>query len=240
MQDRRHSTIPWSGCWLTSWAEPRPWLRRSPLTMTPADFRALMSQKTDSELLLQCLHDDGAPYVFHQHPSSWDHFRDEIVGKLNVTRSDIRIVGSGRLGFSLKPGKDFRPFRDTSDIDVVVVNPTLFDQLWLLLLAAAYPRGSAVHKLGGWLKRVQNELYTGWLSPVDIKLDATIFGSSTRPVLEFRAHWFDALKRASQHPSRRHEDIQGRLYRTWRHAELYHLDSLAALRRSLLPESPSP
>ena len=33
--------------------------------------------------------------------------------------------------------------------------------------------------------------------------------------------------------ARRHEDITGRLYRTWEHAELYHLHSLASLRKSL-------
>src|SRR5690349_10867724 len=98
--------------------------------MTPADFRLLMAQKTDSELLVQCLHDDGAPYVFHQRLSSWDDFRDELVARLNVTRGDIRVIGSGRFGFSLKPGRDLRPFQDNSDIDVIVVSPTLFDQLW--------------------------------------------------------------------------------------------------------------
>ena len=74
---------------------------------------------------------------------------------------------------------------------------------------------------------------TGWLNPLDIRIDAKIFGPKARPVLEFNTQWFITLKKASRHPLRRHEDIKGRLYRSWEHAELYHLHSLAALRKSL-------
>ncbi|MGH6753555.1 MAG: hypothetical protein ACRERC_08960, partial [Candidatus Binatia bacterium] len=75
--------------------------------------------------------------------------------------------------------------------------------------------------------------------PQGIHLDMTIYGEKARPVLEFRTRWFNALKRASRHPPRRHQDVTGRLYRSWRHAELYHLDSLVALGRSLTGEDPS-
>ena len=68
---------------------------------------------------------------------------------------------------------------------------------------------------------------------MEIKLDVTIFGPKAKPVLDFNLQWFNALKQASRHFPRRHEDITGRLYRTWRHAELYHLHSLAALRKEL-------
>jgi hypothetical protein len=150
-------------------------------------------------------------------------------------RSDIRIVGSALFGFSMKPGQNLRNFSDESDIDVIVVNAKLFDELWLGLLAAAYPRPPITDRIsGGWLRRRRNELYTGWLTPLDIHLDSKIFGAKAKPVLDFRIRWFNALKQASHHPVRRHEDVQGRLYRTWQHAELYHLDSLAALRRSLV------
>ncbi|MFY9555998.1 MAG: hypothetical protein WAV47_14910 [Blastocatellia bacterium] len=154
---------------------------------------------------------------------------------LSVSREDIRVVGSGRFGFSMKPGHNLRRFRDTSDIDVVIVNPDLFDQLWLAVLAAAYPRPPITNRnrLGGWLATRRNELYTGWLTPLEIKLDIRIFGSKARPVLEFNTRWFNALKRASRYAPRRHEDLNGRLYRTWQHAELYHLHSLGELRRTL-------
>jgi hypothetical protein len=125
-------------------------------------------------------------------------------------------------------------FKDTLDIDLVVVNSTLFDELWISLLAAAYPRMPVTEKLSGWLERRRNELYTGWITPSAIKLDAKIYGMRANPVLAFRTKWFNALKEASQFPVHRYEDITGRLYRTWSHAELYHLHCIASLRRSLM------
>jgi hypothetical protein len=202
--------------------------------MSPDTFRELINEKTASELLDLCLHDEIAPYVFDPAPAAWDVFRDDLGAQLGVDRADVRVVGSGRLGFSMKPGQNLRLFRDTSDIDVVIVDADAFDELWLALLDAAYPRPPITNRIGGWLERRRNELYTGWLSPLDITIDPRIFGAKAQPVLDFTTRWFNAFKEASQHPPRRHEDLQARLYRTWRHAELYHVDSLAALRRSLM------
>ncbi|MGH7381380.1 MAG: hypothetical protein ACREKR_04020 [Candidatus Methylomirabilales bacterium] len=201
--------------------------------MTREEFRELLQQHSDVELLDPCLRDDQAPYVFQPKPAAWDSFRDELVALLGVSRDEVRVVGSGRFGFSIKPWNNFKRFGDKSDIDVVIVNANLFDELWLALLDAAYPRPPITDKLGGWLEKRRNELYTGWLTPLKIKLDYRIVGLKARPVLEFSTLWFDALKRAARHPPRRHEDITGRLYRTWRHAELYHLNSLSDLRRAL-------
>jgi len=201
--------------------------------MTSQEFRDLLERQSDLQLLEPCLSDDRAPYVFQQKPPSWDTFRDELVSGLHVSRNDIRIVGSARFGFSMKPGYNLKSFSDTSDIDVVIVNANLFDQLWVALLDAAYPRPPVTNVLGGWLQTRRNELYTGWLTPLEIKLDRKIFGVKAEPVLDFNTQWFNTLKQASRHPPRRHENITGRLYRTWRHAELYHLNSLATLRRTL-------
>lgn len=201
--------------------------------MTANEFRELIDRRTDQELLDPCLRDEAIPFIFETNPPSWDTFRETIVERLGIERSDIRVVGSARFGFSMKPGLNLRAFRDTSDIDVVVVNASLFDELWIHILEAAYPRPPVTQRLGGWLESRRNELYTGWLTPLEIKLDITIIGARAKPVLDFNLRWFNALKEASQHPPRRHESVTGRLYRTWRHAELYHVNSLAALRRNL-------
>ena len=201
--------------------------------MTSGEFRHLIEEQTDEQLLGPCLHDDFIPYVFDLKPETWDMFRDELALLLGVSRMDIRVVGSGRFGYSMKPWKDLVTFKDSSDIDVVIVNADLFDELWLSLLLAAYPRRPFTQKVGGWLRKRRNEIYTGWITPLKIRLDMSIFGAKAKPVLEFRTRWFNALQRVSRHPPRRHEDVEGRLYRTWRHAELYHLHVFAALRKSL-------
>ena len=82
---------------------------------------------------------------------------------------------------------------------------------------------------------VRNGVYAGYLTPVSLSLDVSIYGPKARPALETRTKWFNTLKDAAKFPPRRHEDIHGRLYRTWDHAEMYHLNSLDALRSSLEP-----
>jgi hypothetical protein len=202
--------------------------------MSPGEFRNLVATRSDAELLERCLREDLIPYVFEPKPEAWTAFRAELCAELNMAEGDIAIVGSARLGISLKPHNNLKAFSDKSDIDVVVVNADLFDQLWYALLRAAYPRPPVTDKVGGWLASRQKELYTGWLSPLEIRLDKRIFGLRAVPVLEFNMRWFNTFKKASKYPPRRHEDITGRLYRTWQHAELYHLQSLAALRSSLV------
>lgn len=201
--------------------------------MTPAEFRELLVQRTDADLLGPCLRETLTPYVFEPDPPTWDAFRADVSGALAIGLGDMTIVGSGRLGFSLKPDNNLRAFREKSDVDVVVVNADLFDQLWYELLRAAYPRQPWIDKVGGWLRARQKEVYTGWLTPLDVQLDRRILGARAQPVLDFNLRWFNTFKSASRHVRRRHEDVKGRLYRTWTHAELYHLDSLGALRRTL-------
>jgi hypothetical protein len=89
------------------------------------EFRQQVQQQSDEALLSECLRADVVPYVFEGMPAAWTEFRSVLEGRLNVKQADVTIIGSGRFGFSLKPGNNLRPFSDSSDIDVVVVNPTL-------------------------------------------------------------------------------------------------------------------
>lgn len=200
--------------------------------MTADEFRELIAAVTDADLLGTCLFDDATPYVFEEDRDTWEGFRAEIAVELGIAAADIRVVGSGRLGFSVKPGTNLRPFTDESDVDLIVINSELFDFIWFALLDAAYPRPPATNLVGGWLQKRREDLYTGWISPLEIRLDRRIFGAKAEPLLSFNSRWFNTLKKASRLPTRRHEDVTGRVYRTLRHAELYHLNSLGALRSS--------
>jgi hypothetical protein len=202
--------------------------------MNADDFRQLLAESTDAKLLGPCLTDPLVPFCFDPDPPRWNTFRSELRDDLSLDAiDDIAVVGSGRFGFSLKPGANLKAFSERSDVDVVIVNANLFDELWHGLLRAAYPRPPILNKLGGWLGQCQKTLYTGWLIPLDIHLDSRIVGERSRAVLNLRFKWFSALKAASRHVGRRHEDVKGRLYRTWEHAELYHLHSLSVLRHSI-------
>lgn len=64
--------------------------------------------------------------------------KSKICDKLNVGFDNVIIVGSCKLGFSIKPTKRFVPFGDESDIDVAIVSPTLFENVWRTALEYKY------------------------------------------------------------------------------------------------------
>lgn len=55
---------------------------------------------------------------------------DRISRRFSIGEDDITVVGSAKLGFSIKPGSRYRPFNDDSDIDVAIANPGLFEKVW--------------------------------------------------------------------------------------------------------------
>lgn len=83
---------------------------------------------------------DGTSFLFRDHLSNldWEYeLRDEIATVLSLNINDVVIVGSAKLGFSLKT-HDFLAFdqryletrnpRLKSDVDVAVVNRACFDE----------------------------------------------------------------------------------------------------------------
>lgn len=60
------------------------------------------------------------------------HFKlkERICDHFNIEFNEVILVGSGKLGFSIKPNKRYHPFGDESDIDVAVVSTDLFTKIW--------------------------------------------------------------------------------------------------------------
>lgn len=201
--------------------------------MSVDELRNVILSGSETALVQLTLTDASLPFVFADKTSAWEKFRNELVAGLKIDEGDVRVVGSGRLGFSLAPGRNLQAFRDESDIDVVVVNARLFDDLWIGLLRAGYPRPPVDMSPSGWRGKTQRSVFTGWMEPQILQIDRRIAGSVIDQVLSVRTSWFSSLKKAARHVVRRHEDVSGRLYRTWSHAELYHSHSVAALRASL-------
>jgi hypothetical protein len=107
--------------------------------MKATEFREMMRVTADADLMDVCLRSEHVPFICKD-AAGWTAFRQAIMGGVDgLAEADIRVVGSARHGFSMRPRNHLRAFTDESDIDVVVVNETLFDWLWIALLIAAYP-----------------------------------------------------------------------------------------------------
>lgn len=130
-----------------------------------------------------------------------------IAEKFSIHPNEIIVVGSAKLGFSIAPEKRYRPFGDTSDIDVAVVSPQLFDFVWYEVLGH-------LESATSWRSRDDFARYfvRGWIRPDKLP---------PGPTFKFTNDWFDFFRELSN--SREYGDIKvaGAIYRDWNFLERY-------------------
>ncbi|MDG4785459.1 hypothetical protein O7626_05845 [Micromonospora sp. WMMD1102] len=74
--------------------------------------------------------------LFDGTPAAWPlelnyiKWRHLVASELGVDPMAVQLVGSARLGYSLNPRKNFRKFHASSDLDIAVISPELFDRAW--------------------------------------------------------------------------------------------------------------
>ncbi len=106
-------------------------------------FKTDISNDFNSELIVQKYLIDGDSFFFREYfPNEEFEFKKGLADVLNVHIRDIAIVGSGKLGFSLKPNAaesalyEFKAFdfnfkadanNEKSDLDVAIISDTLFE-----------------------------------------------------------------------------------------------------------------
>lgn len=87
--------------------------------------------------------------------------RQRIAAKFEVHHTDVFIVGSAKLGFSIAPHKRWQLFSEDSDIDVAIVSTDLYLRIWrqvadLLMVDPTFSwerkRIFSGKHLAGWLR----------------------------------------------------------------------------------------
>jgi hypothetical protein len=202
---------------------------------TPDEFRALLRGES-LETLVRTQIFGGVPYAFREDLGSLTTLNEHLAGQLELTHDQIAVVGSGRTGFCVTADGYGRAFSDDSDLDVIVVSASLFDSVWYTVTGWHYPRR---YRLAGkdrrWDARRRDDLYWGWFRPDAIRYDGLSLPEALLPLRDLSARWFEAFQSLSQYDTFATRRIEGRLYRTWEHAFLYHLASLRKLRAALEP-----
>lgn len=177
----------------------------------------------------------GVPYVFANRPKDYDLLRRHLSRPLNVKAQNVVVVGSAKVGFSLNPENFPRRFYDESDIDVLVVDQSLFDKVWKAILAWHYLRRYS--GLDGperkWAGDRKKEIYWGWLEPDKISFRGLLFPKLLAEVRDVSTCWFNAFRSLSHYPKFAGRDVSGRLYRSWDHALLYHTEGLRQIREGV-------
>jgi hypothetical protein len=185
---------------------------------------------------------EGDPYVFRNAPTAMQALRDHLSKALSIQPENIIIIGSAKLGFSLGPDTMFRQFSEESDIDVLIVNEKIFDQIWQTILEWHYPRRLAGldGRDSSWDRDRRRNLYWGWFVPDRIKYKGLSFPQVLKPLRDISTAWFNAFKSLSQVPELSRREVNGRLYRSWSHASLYHLDGLRQIKEIIKTEGEKP
>lgn len=137
--------------------------------------------------------------------------RRNVADWLKIHPSAVIVVGSCRVGFTLKPKSRYRPFGPASDIDVAVVSDRWFNQIWDGLFKATHPNRDWVltNKQG---KRLGRDLYNGWITPSKLP---------TLPGFESAKNWAEAFAKMTREGICNRHAIRGRLYRDWKRLEQY-------------------
>ncbi len=147
------------------------------------------------------------------------HLRQSVSDRFDIPLANVLVVGSGKLGFSIAPTKRFRPFGDTSDVDVVVVSENLFDSVWV-----------KVHKYcvdGGYWDQIhqfQKYLFNGWIRP-DMLPPPDTFQQTQE--------WWDFFQSLSASREYGLIKITGALYRNWYFLQEYQLRGIKSCIDSL-------
>jgi hypothetical protein len=137
------------------------------------------------------------------------HFalRTAIANQWSVHISEVILVGSCKLGFSIAPSKRYRAFGDSSDIDVAVTSTALFERVWKEVFD--YDRAG-----GDWpgKDKFAKYLFRGWVRP-DLLPPSSLF--------ETGDEWWEFFRALTASGTYGPYRIRGALYHSWWFLERY-------------------
>jgi len=164
--------------------------------------------------LLKEKHGDAYLSVYHD-------LKIAVSTQLDVPVKNVAIVGSAKFGYSLTPEKNFRSFTPESDLDLVIVSPVVFNDLWSKFLDyAERPFTKQPHPYAECAKNVFKHF-------VSVKSE-DIVGDQA----EYFSDWvkkMDDLKRTLQTSFKLPAEINYRVYDEWKYVERYYCAGLTRL-----------
>lgn len=166
---------------------------------------------------------DRVPFVFNNDWELYRGWKRKLAKLIEVDPLNITIIGSGGIGFSLNPRKDFRPFSDKSDIDVAVISEYHFVTAWRALRALKLPDVRRIRDRQAIIEHRTNYIYWG-----------VIATDKVLPYLPFVRTWTEALSAMAGERPTEERDIKIRLYRDYDGLRAYHMSGLEALKATLM------
>jgi len=145
--------------------------------------------------------------------------RNAIADRFAVNPNEVLVVGSAKLGFSIAPYKRFRPFCDESDIDIAIVSPNLFANVWRSVYEFWWD--------GGYWERFDDfvkYLFQGWVRP-DKLPPANRF--------DYCRKWWEFFRELTAGGRFGPFAIRAGLYKSWAFLESYYCRSIRDCKKEL-------
>jgi len=180
---------------------------------------------------------DGTSFFFEEKlgENEFD-FKKDIANSLGVHIRDIVIVGSGKLGFSIKPDKEVPnlfPFKkfdqayeengeiNKSDLDIAIVSNTLFDkQLIRLFEHTSHYRSKELWRRDSDRNSLAKYILKGWLKPDFIPKDYKISDGIEEIQQKYRILFG--------------REINIGIYKNWYFFENYHINNIRNIHLNLI------
>lgn len=133
--------------------------------------------------------------------------KNAVARQYGIHHTQVVVVGSAKLGFSIAPQKRYREFGEMSDIDVAFASPDLYDKFW----SDTFDYWS---RAGDWpnIADFRRYHFRGWIRPD--KLPATQAFARSNDWWNF----FQSLASTGQYGRIK---ITGALYKSWDFLEGY-------------------
>lgn len=159
----------------------------------------------------------GESYILSS--NSYFDLKYEIARRFHVHPSQVVMVGSGKLGFSIAPRKRYTPFGEDSDLDVAIVSEGLFHDLWSAVFD--YWRDNAA---GLWHREVEFKeyLFRGWIRPDYLPTS-----------IPLSYDWFEFFRHLTRTGRFGPYKISAGLYKSWSYLERYQQMAVAECRKLL-------
>jgi len=205
------------------------------------NFKELTDFKADcialkEDIVVQKFLVDGASYFFQLYFDENEEFefKKSLAESLGVHIRDIAIVGSGKLGFSIKPDKDNKRFyqfksfdhdfdknqiKNKSDLDVAIVSSKLFDEQLVSLYDHTDSYMDTVFS-GRAKNQFSKYVLKGWIRPDKLPHDYVISPSIEKVQLEFSKKYG--------------RDVNIGIYKSWYYFENYHRNNVQTLSLNLI------
>jgi hypothetical protein len=167
---------------------------------------------------------ESIPTVFGNKVDLWIQWKKRLASFLEVDPYEMVLTGSGAIGYSLSPHKNYREYNDKSDIDVAVISSHHFEIAWRYLRQSRTRWLSISRQAKNAIEEHRkNYVFTG-----------TIATDSFLALLPFGKRWQQGLDEMSKHAPTVGRDVKLRIYRDYDALRYYQMTGIKKLQEALL------